>query len=166
MLISESYRELNIDLHESNGAYGVSGQRHAQEIADLANMLKTTDILDYGCGKGTLNDHLGFRIKEYDPAIEGKDGEPDIADLLVCTDVLEHIEEECLEDVLDHMESLAQQALFLTVSTTPAKKFLADGRNAHICLHDPEWWLPKLMERWKLITFQDAGSAFIVVMGV
>ena len=165
-LITPEYRDLNSDLHITNSSYGTSGKRHAETIAELANIMKTTDILDYGCGKGTLNEALGIRIKEYDPCIEGKEAEPDIADLVVCTDVLEHVEPDLIDDVLDHIEELAQKAVFLTVATRPAKKFLADGRNAHICLRGAGWWLPKLMYRWKLVTFQDAGGEFHVLMEV
>jgi 2-polyprenyl-3-methyl-5-hydroxy-6-metoxy-1,4-benzoquinol methylase len=164
MLISETYRDLNEELHDTNASYGTSGKRHAETVAELANMLKSTNVLDYGCGKGTLNDALGFRIKEYDPCIEGKDDEPDLADLVVCTDVLEHVEPDCIDDVLNHIEELALQAVFLTVATQPAKKFLSDGRNAHICLEQADWWLPKLMKRWKLVTFQDSGGEFQVIL--
>jgi 2-polyprenyl-3-methyl-5-hydroxy-6-metoxy-1,4-benzoquinol methylase len=166
MNISEDYKKLNKELHESNAAYGTSGHLYAEVIADLANMMKTTDVLDYGCGKGTLNDALGFRIKEYDPCIEGKDDDPDIADIVVCTDVLEHIEPIHIDGVLDSIEELAQKAVFLTVATVPAKKFLADGRNAHISIYPATWWLPKLMDRWKLITYQDMGHSFQVILAV
>lgn len=166
MHISKEYKALNEALHETDEHYGTNGFRHAETIAALANMMRTCDILDYGCGKGTLGERIDIFIKEYDPCIEGKDDEPDVADIVVCTDVLEHIEPEHIDDVLDHIQELAQRAVFLTVATVPAKKFLADGRNAHILLRDPKWWLPKLMDRWKLVTYQDAGNEFHVIMEV
>lgn len=163
MLISEQYRDLNRQMHETNEAYGTSGHKHAEAVVGLANAMQTADILDYGCGKGTLNASIGIRIKEYDPAIPGKDDPPEPADLVVCGDVLEHIEPECLDDVLTDLESLTKRAVFLCVATRPAKKVLADGRNAHLIVEPKEWWLPKLMERWDMMNFQDMGGEFIFV---
>jgi 2-polyprenyl-3-methyl-5-hydroxy-6-metoxy-1,4-benzoquinol methylase len=163
MLISDEYRELNKELHETNEAYGTSGHNHAEAVVGLANAMQTVDILDYGCGKGTLNSAIGIRLKEYDPAVPGKDDPPEPADLVVCTDVLEHIEPDCLDDVLDDIESLARRGVFLCVATREAKKVLADGRNAHLIVEGKDWWLPKLMDRWDIINFSDAGGEFIFV---
>jgi 2-polyprenyl-3-methyl-5-hydroxy-6-metoxy-1,4-benzoquinol methylase len=163
MLISDEYRKLNEELHETNEAYGTSGHKHAEAIVGLANAMQTADILDYGCGKGTLNQAIGIRIKEYDPAVPGKDDAPDPADIVVCSDVLEHIEPECLEDVLSDLEVLAKRAVFLCVATRPAMKVLSDGRNAHLIVEDKSWWLPKLMDRWDIMNFQDMGGEFIFV---
>ena len=81
----------------------------------------------------------------------------------MCSDVLEHIEPELLENVLDDLCGLSQKAVYLCVATRPAKKILSDGRNAHLIVEDESWWLPKLMERWKMLSFQDAGGEFVFV---
>lgn len=163
MLISDTYRQLNKELHETNEAYGTSGHKHAEAIVGLANAFQTADILDYGCGKGTLNASIGIRIKEYDPAIDGKDDQPEPADLVVCSDVLEHIEPDCLEAVLNELRSLSKRAVYLCVATRPAMKILADGRNAHLIVEDQHWWIPKLMYYWNMLHFQDAGGEFVFV---
>lgn len=163
MLISDEYRKLNKELHETNEAYGTSGHKHAEAVIGLANAMQTADILDYGCGKGTLNAAVGIRLKEYDPAVPGKDEHPAPADLVVCGDVLEHIEPDCLDYVLTDLEELTKRAIFLCVATRPAKKVLSDGRNAHLIVEPKEWWLPKLMERWDMMNFQNMGGEFIFV---
>ena len=78
-------------------------------------------------------------------------------------DVLEHIEPECLDAVLDHMARLTQKAILLTVTTIPAAKNLADGRNAHLIVEPPEWWIPKLLQRWEMETYNrnDIGFMFL-----
>ena len=83
--------------------------------------------------------------------------------MVVCIYVLEHIEPECLEDVLDHLESLTEQVLFATVHTGPAGKILPDGRNAHLIQKPSEWWLPKFMERWHLQGYHARTNGFEVV---
>lgn len=149
--ISDTYRELNRDLHATRGdMYGANSYRWADMVLSLRDEAQANTVLDYGCGKGKLKEALGDPgwMREYDPAIAGKDGEPEKADLIVCTDVLEHIEPEFLDNVLDQIGKLAERAVFLVIATQPAEKHLADGRNAHLSLHDPQWWKQKLSDKF------------------
>lgn len=81
-------------------------------------------------------------------------GDPIPSEMVTCIDVLEHIEPELLENVLDHLEEMTEMVLFASVHTGPAGKTLSDGRNAHLIQESPEWWLPKIMERFELQSFQ------------
>ncbi len=83
-------------------------------------------------------------MREYDPAIEGKDGRPVFADLVVCTDVLEHIEPDRLDNVLTHLRTLARRAVFVVINTQPSNKTLTDGRNAHLIVEPAVWWYERL----------------------
>jgi len=148
MLITESYRQQNAKLHETNAAYGISGQKYARQVLELATMFKTTDILDYGCGKCTLAYNLPFPIKNFDPCILGLDTPPEQADIVVCTDTLEHVEEECVDEVLDHIKSLTRHAAFMEIATRPSIKSLPDGRNTHVTVRPGIWWMRKLEKRW------------------
>lgn len=106
--------------------------------------LKPRSIIDYGCGKSPLifaieSPGLEKRSR-YDPAIEEYatlDRGPH--DLLLNVDVLEHIPEDDLDTVLAEMAAICRQAV-IVVDTRPAKLTLADGRNAHVTLHDHAWW--------------------------
>lgn len=100
LLISDGYRETMRSYHNSVLHYGVGAGYYADIVLKLRESLKAESVLDYGCGKGYLGKALPFPIWEYDPAIEGKDECPRPADLLICIDVLEHIEPECLNAVL------------------------------------------------------------------
>src|SRR6187402_3606554 len=131
-LISEDYRRLNQQLHADRADYGASGQKWANTVRELAKSLPATTILDYGAGKRTLERALGFGISNYDPAVAEISAPPEPADLVVCTDVLEHIEPERIDALLDDLRRLTIRAVFLSVATRPAKKTLADGRNAHL----------------------------------
>lgn len=179
-LITDEYRALNAELHERNPLYGVSGQQWAREVLRLALECKAEDILDYGCGKQTLAEALtdsdygvagnalrftGKKIIGYDPALEGLDEPPEPADLVICGDVLEHIEPECLDAVLDDLARVTKKTLFVVVSTIPAKKKLKDGRNAHLIVKPMEWWMPKIAERFHVKRFVDHGGEFSVVAG-
>lgn len=154
-LISPEYLEQNRQLH-ALGAYGVSGRHNVRDVLAFARQVQAFGMLDYGSGQGTLKSALvtaGFSgpIEEYDPAIQGRDRMPKPADLVTCTDVLEHIEAEKLPAVLNHVFSLAKKAVFLVIATRPAQKSLADGRNAHLIVEDAAWWLQRLDRKgWKV----------------
>ncbi len=162
MLISAEYTELNKKLHESLTEYGKSSGKWVQPVVDLSAKYDCVDILDYGCGKGLLKLGIGSKVKEYDPALGKLDKAP--CDMVVCTDVMEHIEPDCLVDVLDDLQSLTKKVAFITVSMRPAKKTLADGRNAHLIVENAEWWLPKFMSRFKLVKFVDLGKEFLIIL--
>lgn len=159
MLISESYRLLNAQKHSTSPNFGTVGGHFAPQVRKLIKEMGATTILDYGCGKRKLEKALGFSIANYDPAIEGLEAPPDPADLVVCTDVLEHIEPECLDAVLDDLRRVTKDTLFATVSTRPANKTLPDGRNTHLIVEPPAWWLPKLMARFDVKVFQELGES-------
>lgn len=144
-LISPKYVEAQRVLHASPRGYGGRGDKWAGVVLQLAIEYKATSILDYGCGQGSLAKALrtfpaNARVAEYDPAISGKDVLPDFADLVVCTDVLEHIEPDRLDTVLAHLKLLARKALWIVVSTKHSNKKLPDGRNAHIIIMPASWW--------------------------
>lgn len=162
-LISEDYRSLNQKLHASNDQYGTSGKKWAKTIHQLAVSMQTMDILDYGCGKSTLAINLPFKIQQYDPAVPKFSAKPHPSDIVVCTDVLEHIEPENLDEVLNDLAGLTRKVAFLTVATRPAKKTLEDGRNAHLIQEGVEWWLPKLWQRFTIRNLQVEDGEFVLV---
>lgn len=162
MQISAEYRELNRRLHETNGAYGAHSSKWALLVEKIAKTLECRSVLDFACGKGTLGMAIGHKFdwREYDPAIPGKDNFPGPADLVVATDVLEHVEPEYLDDFLDSLERLAVKAVFMNVATRPARKFLEDGRNAHLTIEPIEWWIPKLNSRFAMRYLSATPSEF------
>lgn len=146
-VITSEYRQLNQKLHEQNCYYGVSGHLRADTVLGLAQQLNTQDVLDYGCGKGTLAKQLPWPIKEYDPAIPGKDHDPVPADIVICTDVLEHVEPTLLNNVLMDLGRCSKRLAYLVIHTGPSMKTLPDGRNTHLIQQNRLWWYEQL-EKW------------------
>lgn len=147
-LISREYIELNKKLHALKH-YGGSGKKNADVVFAFANDIKARHILDYGCGQCTLGAALrtlGFssKIIEYDPCIPGFDALPTPADLVVCTDVLEHVEPSKLDAVIAHIFSITKYSAFFVVATRPANKRLSDGRNAHLTIENADFWINKI----------------------
>lgn len=140
-LISDEYRNLLFRMHQKQRNFGMGSKRRREFVSSLGY----EDILDYGCGKGKLG--LG---KKYDPAIPEYAQDPEPADLVVCTDVLEHIEPECLDEVLRHMRSKMKKAGYFTIGCGPAAKKLPNGKNAHLIVQRPEWWIAELSKYFKV----------------
>lgn len=157
MLITDEYKKLNEELHTTNKHYGTTGVKWADAVIDLTELLKSQDVLDYGCGKSTLANNLPFDIKQYDPAIPKYAARPEPADILVCTDVLEHIEPECLDDVLNDLYMLTKRACFISIHIGPAKKTLPDGRNAHLIQENDIWWFGAILPRFYLFRYHASG---------
>jgi hypothetical protein len=150
-LISDDYLAQQKVLHLLPQGYGGKGGKWADAVAWLCKQFECWSVLDYGCGQGSLKrklDDLGvpFSVREYDPAIDGKDASPTFADLVVCTDVLEHIELDRLRAVMNHIHGLARKVILLSVALDPANKTLSDGRNAHLIQKPPAWWEARIDE--------------------
>jgi 2-polyprenyl-3-methyl-5-hydroxy-6-metoxy-1,4-benzoquinol methylase len=144
-MISPDYLASQRALHARPDGYGGKGDKWADGVMGLIAQFKASSVLDYGCGQGALVRRLrarapGVRFAEYDPAVAAKNYLPSFADLVVCTDVLEHIEPDRLTTVLQHLDMLARTAIFVVVATRPSNKTLPDGRNAHLIIESAEWW--------------------------
>ena len=149
-LASKEYTLELFEHHQENLHWGTSGGGHAHKVVDLIDELGIDTILDYGCGKCTLEaavievlDEEFFIWYNYDIAIEGLTT-PIHSELVVCTDVMEHVEEEYVENVLAHINSLSEMAVYLYISCMPAGEKLSDGRNAHITQKSIDWWIEKI----------------------
>jgi 2-polyprenyl-3-methyl-5-hydroxy-6-metoxy-1,4-benzoquinol methylase len=166
-VISAEYRQLNADLHRANLAYGVGGGHHAPVVLKILSNPKLRSVLDYGCGKGLLGKALaqaGIPIWEYDPAIPGKDEAPRAADLVTCTDVLEHIEPDRLPFVLDDLRRCVKQIGYFVIHTGPSSKTLSDGRNTHLIQEGEVWWRKQLAKFFKVGTIKTVGPLLHVIV--
>lgn len=145
-LASEDYRKQLQEKH-AGMKWGKHGHSHAPEVQALLMQLGGRSVLDYGCGQGTLAKALpGVKVFQYDPGVPGKDDLPKPADVVVCTDVLEHVEATLLSRVLQHIYLLAARGAYLVIATRPAREILPDGRNAHLIVRPPEWWLQMIKD--------------------
>ena len=131
--------------------WGNGGGPHLRRLSEFIEKNKIKTVLDYGCGHGLLLRSLVSTKKVaekcaqfYDPGIPKYSQSPKPAELVISTDVLEHIEPECLEDVLAHIRDLTERFAYLAPHTGPAKAILPDGRNAHLIQESAEWWQDRL----------------------
>jgi len=166
--ISKEYRKLNEKLHRAPRGFGGDGKKWADRVDFLIQRFGITTLLDYGCGQSTLWSELKkkynnsgiIRYYEYDPCVPGKTIVPhQKVDMVVCTDVLEHVEPEFLENVITHIHNLALKVVFLNINIHLANKVLPDGRNAHLTIQGRTWWKNMLgcvfkPDNWQIVEME------------
>ena len=157
-----------MQLH-STGGYGKVGSMFGEQVSRLLTKLNARSLLDYGCGSRrslleTLNLPPGAVYEGYDPCVPEYSADPLPADLVVCIDVLEHIEPELLDNVLDHLASLCDPYGFFSIHLGPAAKTLPDGRNAHLIQQPPAWWRLRLEPRFKVLQAIETPRALEVLV--
>lgn len=140
--------------HQESGNWpGKTITRHKKAITSFVREVQPSSILDYGCGKGTqytkkkIHEPWGLMPACYDPAVPEFSDEPQPADLVLCIDVMEHIDESAVDRTLDKILSLAKKAVYFSIATRDAHARLATGESAHCTIKPAEWWLEKIQKR-------------------
>lgn len=138
-------------------------QRHLDRLGPIRT------IADYGCGQSRLVDWLAklhdAQAMRFDPAmpayttpLEGP------CDLVICTDVMEHVPEVEVDAVLADIRRLSPAAFF-NISLRPAKTYLPNGDNAHCTVRPQSWWEDRLHPLFPHLTsvrsFTDSSASFI-----
>lgn len=121
-------------------------------LKQIALLPKIDSILDYGCGQARTADWIGkihdAQVYKYDPAIPGLDTLPPVeTDLVICTDVMEHIPLENVDTLLKEIRAISQNAFF-NISCARAAEVLPNGENAHCTVRPPLWWKERLAKFW------------------
>jgi hypothetical protein len=170
------YATMQKELHLLGG-YGVTGKTFIPPIFHaISQLLKkhgSVSVLDYGsAGGGTMEavrEHLYLPPvvydKCYDPFVDEFSQDPEAADLVICTDVMEHVEPQSTLAVLDHIQSLTKKVVFFSISLGPALKTLSDGRNAHINLRTAEYWLAQIKLRFVISEANVQKDEVVLIVG-
>jgi len=102
------------------------------DIGQLIKFSNITTAIDYGCGKARAWKNYNLKqlwklhdVQLYDPGVDEYALKPATPrDLVICTDVMEHIPEHLVDEVLADICRLANKAVFLNICTRPASKLL------------------------------------------
>jgi len=176
-LFTDEYAALQRELH-AGGNYGVTGSQYTPSIfhaiCQLAKRHGAISVLDYGSAAGNTFAALqqqywlppGVVFHYYDPFIPEHSQTPEVVDLVICADVMEHVEPQCTRAVLDHIARITRRLVFFSIALTPAGKVMSDGRNAHINLRSQEFWLREIQRRFVISEAQaSAGGETLLVIG-
>jgi hypothetical protein len=163
------------------------GEGVVREFIEAANPIKTQTLTDWGCGTGRMGyklykDHqLNVNLVDFaancldeNIAEEAKDNEnlrffkQDLRKKVnperilpsmygVCTDVMEHIPEDDVSDVLDTILESSRHVFFqincLEDHFGQHDHIRGDKEeeHLHVCVHGYQWWLKKLVEKGVII---------------
>lgn len=154
----ELYKEIN--LKETKSIKEVSYQEHwpieaySPDISELAKKFDAKTILDYGCSDGTqytrmrLHERFNYPLPYlYEPSIPFLSMFPKRTfDMVVCTDVLEHVAAPLVDQILTRIMYFADKVAYLSIADTPANLVLSNGENAHCTLKPAEWWVERIVQ--------------------
>ena len=167
-IISQEYLDLQKELHQDEN-YGKASIKQAPLVKQIFEKNNFTSISDYGAGKKNLQKALfniglkDFQYFPFDPVFP-EYGEPKPADLVCCVDVLEHIEPEYLDNTINDLKRITINTGFFNISTRPARKMLADGRNAHLIIKPVNWWLSLFLLIFYIEHLQQSETGFLILV--
>ena len=159
-------------LYKIKKNYGKTSIKLYDMLKKIINDLNISSVLDYGCGKSKLLDLIKknskIKIFKYDPAIKKYSTlTKNKTDLVICTDVLQHVPLYDLDRVLKEIKSKGIYILFY-IKCTNHKTKLPNGTYANCTVYDKKWWLEKLSNYYddiKEIKISDLTSVCFIMKG-
>ena len=157
--IGGSYAEQMRKEHDGS-KWGTTGWKYSGDLVvrEIMNRPYVKTILDFGCGKGTMKEYIqnalpdrDLVISEYDPGIPGKDTLPGGQfDMVITSDVLEHVEPHLLDNVIRQLEEYTRWVLFNDIACFPTFKTFGEGpyigQDLHLTVEKPDWWREKFQK--------------------
>ena len=161
------YKELHKDPKYFNGICLIT---HLNTVTHIMLKEGAKSLLDYGCGKALLYDDEKYKNMKlnkkgqtlpkplqklwqldyhalYDPAYPKHSKLPKGKyDAVICTDVIEHVDEKDADWILEEIFSYSRKFVLLTIACSKAFKTFKDGRNVHVNVKTPEYWKEKLLQ--------------------
>lgn len=151
------------------------------ELVDdfFEQMSPSGKVIDFGCGSGKsakafMDKGLSALGVDIAPNCLDKDVRiplclaplwnlPEIkGDFGFCTDVMEHIPTDKVDDVLSSIRRCVDNCYF-QISTVPDKFGQCIGETLHLTVKSPDWWEKKISRLWKDVSRRDKGSSCLFV---
>lgn len=168
-VVSDEYRKL-LEKATLEMPWGGAVIGSVPRIYNYAIDHNCKSILDYGSGKSdflkTLNEKIpdhNLIINQYEPGRPELAHDPEVSDMTVCVDVLEHIEPEKLDAVLEHIYEKTNKIFYFKVCLVASHSTFEDGRNLHLIIENSDFWLEKLSKYWDV---SDVNSTEFHVWGL
>ena len=143
--MQEKYIEQYKLLYEIKPKYGASSVKLFDTIMPIIKEYNPVKVLDYGCGRSPLIDMIKENYEDiipfrYDPVFEKFSALPnEKMDFVICTDVLQHVPVDDLDNTLLEITNLSKNCFFHIKCTDHPTKF-PNGEPSNITVRDKEWW--------------------------
>ena len=170
-MITDEYKQQIRQTREGWQDWGSSASRNCSALLRYLNRDKNIHtVLDFGCGTQSFAEFIkgaqkggilrpDIQIIGYDPSVPGLDRLPDDRfDLIHSTDVMEHIEPEMLDETIAWQRSHAWRQ-FHHIDCNATNDRLPDGRDVHLIVEPPEFWLDKYTDdkNWLVMEWHTHG---------
>lgn len=148
MIITETYATQLKQMHNQPEKKLGFGEEPPAKLLEILQNTNYESILDFGCGKGIIRSNVqslfpSKTVLGYDPGVDQFSVYPANIDFIYSVDTLEHIEPDFLNHVLLNLLNDSKHQYHL-IACHPAKKNLPDGRNCHLIIEEPSWWIEKI----------------------
>ena len=151
MAQSKEYQDLLTEMHKTNRKWGAEFKSAPipQLLREAIEKYRPKTILDFGCGKGFLSRKLqaefpNISVTGWDPS-HGTELEGNY-DMIVSTDVLEHVEPEYLDETIKDLYNRANIVQYHNIACYYATAILPNGMNAHLSVFAPDIWQKKFSD--------------------
>ena len=174
--MESNFVEASKSLHQNNPKYGMASEYERKNsmkylltlpvaVSCSKSEFGSTSLLDHGTGKGGLVQSLrkriedNFKIDGYDPAVPEFSNKPtDKYDIVTSVDVLEHIGISEIDSILNEISEVTEKFFFFCIDLLPASKKTKDNRNAHFLVAPSDWWIQKIKQQFRIISFVEVGD--------
>lgn len=156
-------------LYEIKPKYGASSVKLFDTICPIIKEYSPVKILDYGCGRSPLLEMLKevfgqLQTYRFDPVFEQYSVMPEEKmDFVICTDVLQHVPQEDLDETLCEISQKSKNCFFHIKCTDHPTKF-PNGEPSNITVRPTEWWKELLKKHFSSVEevyyFDDTTATF------
>jgi len=152
------------------------GEKLVHTAIKEMGMNKGDTLLDLGCGTGKCSQRFsnwGADVTAVDFANNCLDIWVDVrfencclwddenmpyADYGFCTDVMEHIPPERVQDTLRTISKHCNKAVFFQVATRPDKMGKLIGETLHLTVKSYHWWESAMEKHWETVNILSANN--------
>jgi cyclopropane fatty-acyl-phospholipid synthase-like methyltransferase len=139
-------------------------------LVNLFNLKYSEKVIDLGCGLGSLSNHFknytGVDISNWvisrnrDVRVNGEYYHESLSDLsffhdqeydsVICSDVMEHIPENKVIEVLNSISLLTSRKFYFEINILPSSYVDSNGDNLHLTLWSTDKWIEELKKYFNL----------------
>lgn len=156
------------------------GERLVDYFLSRVNVTDLHTVIDFGCGTGRaakkIQDKSNATVIGLDIATNCLDKGVDIelvecclwekvpkGDVGYCTDVMEHIPPEHIDDVLQNIKDSIEGETFFQICTQPAGFGKDKGLVLHMTVRGESWWKRKLEEYFTVREWSAGNTGFTCI---